>query len=315
VRQRFGSTAAQQAADPIGSAQRDYVNNRRELSGRYTKSFPSIHLTHDLQANLKARLSWSNSFGRPPLSNLMPSETVNETAQTLTISNPSLKPRLAENWDATLEYYFEPVGTLSVGWFHKTITDYFVNGVLSGTVEGGPNNGFNGEYAGFSILQTQNLGTAVIQGWEIAYSQQFNFLPGFLKGLGGGANFTFLDTHGNFGGTTDRKTGEVPGFIPFTANANLHWRHRGFSARVLWNRTGEYINAFTDTGSGRNQYTRSRAVVNAGVAYQYKPWLSFSIDVGNLFNEPQVFYRGIADQISEYRIPGTTVTFGVSGRF
>jgi TonB-dependent receptor len=315
VRSRVGSTAAQQAADPIGSARRDYADNRRELSGSYTKFFPSVHLTHDLAPNLKARLSWSNSFGRPPLNNLMPSETINETAQTLEISNPSLKPRAAESWDATLEYYFEPVGNLAAGWFHKTISDYWVGGILSGTVASGPDNGYNGEYAGFSILTTRNLGTAYVQGWELSYNQQMTFLPGLLRGLGAGANFTFINTHGNFGGTVERRTGEVVGFIPFTANANLYWRHRGFSARAGLNRTGEYINAFTASGSGRNQYIRSRTIVNAGIAYQYRPWLGFSIDVNNLFNEPQVWYRGVADNISEYRIPGTTVTFGVSGRF
>ncbi len=315
VRARTGSTAAQQAADPVGSAQRDYANTRREISGRYRNTFPSVHLTQDLASNVKARLSWSNSFGRPPLNNSFPSETVNETAQTLTISNPALKPRLAENWDAALEYYFEPVGSVSLGWFHKTIRDYSVSGILSGTVATGPDNGYNGDYAGFGILTSQNLGTAIVQGWELSYAQQFSFLPGLFKGLGGGANFTVLDTHGDFGGTVERKKGEVPGFIPFTANANLSWRHRGFSARVIWNRTGEYINAFTASGSGRNQYTKRRTITNVGLAYQVRPAVTLSVDVSNVFNAPQAFYRGIADQVSEVRIPGTTVTFGVSGRF
>ncbi|MEO6246639.1 MAG: TonB-dependent receptor, partial [Opitutaceae bacterium] len=309
------STTAQQLADPVGAAANDYASSRREISGSYTKSFPSVHLTQDLTSNLKARLSWSNGFGRPPLSNSFPSETPNDTAQTLTISNPALKPRLAENWDAALEYYFEPVGSFTLGWFHKTIRDYTVSGILSGTVGTGTDNGYNGEYAGYTILTSQNLGTAYAQGWEISYAQQFTFLPGWLKGLGGGANFTLLDTHGDFGSTTNRAKGEVPGFIPFTGNANLSWRHRGLSARVIWNRTGEYINAFTASGSGRNQYTRRRTIVNASVAYQVRPTLTFSVDVGNVFNTPQIFYRGIADQISEYRIPGITVTFGVSGRF
>jgi TonB-dependent receptor len=315
VRGRVGSTAAQQTADPAGAARRDYEANRRELSGSYTKSFPSAHLTHDFLPNLKGRVSWSTSFGRPPLSNLMPSETVNEQAQTLTISNPSLRPRMATSWDASLEYYFEPVGNVSVSWFDKRITDYFVSGILSGTVPSGPDNGYNGEYAGFSLLTTRNLGSARVRGWELSYQQQFTFLPGWLRGLGGGANFTFLDTRGNFGGTDERKSGEVPGFVPFTGNANLHWRHGGFSARVVWNRTGEYLNAFTAAGSGRNQYTNRRTIVNAGAAYQLRPAVTLSLDVGNIFNAPQSFYRGIADQISEVRIPGVTVTAGVSGRF
>jgi iron complex outermembrane receptor protein len=315
VRSRVPSTAAQQAADPTGSAQRDYASNRRELSGNYTKAFPSVHLTQDLTPNVKARLSWSNSFGRPPLTNLLPSETVNEIAQTLSISNPSLKPQTAESWDASLEYYFEPVGSLSAGWFHKTIRDYFVNGVLSGTVGSGADNGFNGEYSGFSILTSENLGTAIVQGWEFNYQHQFTFLPGPLKGLGISANYTLLDTHGDFGSTTTLKTGQVPGFVPRTANLILSWRYRGFGSRIVLNRTSEFLNAYTAAGSGRNQYTLERTIVNVGMAYQVNPQLSFSVDVGNVFNETQTFYRGVRDQISEVRIPGTTVTVGVSGRF
>ncbi len=315
TRNRVPSTAAQQTADPVGSAQRDYANNRRELNGNYTKSFPSAHLTHDITPNLKARLSWSNSFGRPPLSNLTPLETVNETAQTLTINNPALRPQIAESWDTSLEYYFEPVGNLSVTWFHKTIDDYFVNNVESGIVGPGLDNGYNGEYSGFTLLSRANLGTAVVQGWELSYQQQFTFLPGVLKGLGLSANLTVLETRGNFGGAATRRTGEVPGFVPRTGNVVLSWRHQGIGVRVVANRTGEFINAFTEGSPGRNQYTRARTTVNAGIAYQWRPALSFSMDVQNVFNAPQQFYRGNPDQMSEYRIPGTTITFGVSGRF
>ncbi len=315
ARNRFGSTVAEQTADPVGSAQRDYAANRRTLKGSYTKSFPSAHLTHDITPNLKARLSWSNSFGRPPLSNLTPLETVNEANQTLTINNPSLRPQLAESWDTALEYYFEPVGSLSVSWFHKTIEDYFVNNVEAGVVGPGQDNGYNGEYSGFTILSRANLGTAVVQGWEFTYQQQFTFLPGLLKGLGVSANLTVLDTRGDFGGTTTRRTGEVPGFVPRTSNVVVSWRHRGFGFRVVANRTGEYINAFTAGTPARNLYVRSRTIVNAGLAYQWRPDVSFSIDVANIFNEAQEFYRSIPDQMSEYRIPGTTITFGVSGRF
>ncbi len=316
VRARVASSAAEQAADPIAAARKDYANTRRERSGSYTKSFPSIHLTHDLRSNLKARLSWSNSFGRPPLTNLLPNETVNETAQTLTINNPSLKPQIAESWDAALEYYFEPVGSFSASWFHKTITDYFVGGQIAGTVGAGADNGYNGEYSGFTILTTANLGTAIVQGWELSYQQQFTFLPGLLKGLGLSVNTTILDTHGNFGSTTaTRRTGEVPGFVPRTSNLSLSWRYRKLGTRLNINRTGEFVNAFTASGSGRNQYTMERTIVNVGAAYQFRPSLSVSADIGNIFNEAQVFYRGVSNNISEYRIPGVTVTVGVSGRF
>jgi TonB-dependent receptor len=315
VRARNVSTPAEQTADPVGAAQRDYANTLRTREGGYTKSFPSVYLTHDVTPNIKTRLSWSTGFGRPALNNALPNETVNEAQQTLTINNANLVPQTAKNWDAALEYYFEPVGAVSVGWFHKTIKDYIVTGVNVGTVASGDDNGFGGEYGGFNILTTSNAGTATVQGWEFTYQQQFTFLPGLLKGLGASANYTILKTHGDFGGGTNLGTDEVDGFIPETGNASLSWRYKKFSARVLFNFTGSYITDYTAASLGRNRYRYAYDTINVGVGYQYRPWLSFTIDVANLTNEAQRFYRGNPDQMQTTIINGSTITFGVNGRF
>jgi TonB-dependent receptor len=315
VRARAGSTPAQQVADPVGSAQRDYAGNRRDLSGSYTKSLPSVHVTQNLTSQLKARLSWSTGFGRPALSNLRPNETANDATQTLTISNPSLLPQTASNWDATLDYYFEPVGNFSVSWFHKSIRDYIVSGINTGTVGTGANNGFNGEYGGYTRLTTANAGTATVQGWELSYQQQFTFLPGLLKGFRVGGNYTSIETAGDFGGTVSRSTNEVPGFIPRAGNVNASWHYRGFSVRYAINSTGDYITSFTAASVGRNLYRLKRTITNLGLAYQVRPSLTLTCDVSNLYNNPEVFYRGIRDQMASTNIPGTAITFGVNGRF
>ncbi|WP_414663145.1 TonB-dependent receptor [Horticoccus sp. 23ND18S-11] len=315
VRTRFGSTAAQQLADPVGSARRDYANTRRDIDGNYTKSFPSVHLNHDLTRNLKARVSWSTSFGRPPMANLMPNETVNEINETVTVNNPSLLPQMAKNWDATLEYYFEPVGSFSVGWFHKTINDYIVSGINDGIIPNGTDNGYNGDYAGFTRLTTTNSGTAIVQGWEFSYQQQFTFLPGLLRGLSGSLNYTYLDTHGDFGGTVYRRSGQVAGFIPKVANASLSWRYRRFSTRLLYNFTGEHITSYSSTSPALNLYRYDRKTVSLGMAYQLRPAVSLTFDVANLFNEPQRFYVGTPDRMQSTIINFVTISGGISGRF
>ncbi|HUR57676.1 MAG TPA: TonB-dependent receptor [Opitutaceae bacterium] len=315
TRERAVSSTQQQTSDPVGSAQRDYAGNRRDLSGKYTKWFPSVHLTQDLTPNFKARASWSNSFGRPPLTNLMPNETINETAMTVTINNPGLKPQIAETWDASLEYYFEPVGSVSVGWFHKTIKDFFQNNVPFGLVGTGNDNGFGGDYPGFILQGRSNLGTAVIQGWELSYQQQFTFLPGVLKGFGLFANYTYLETHGDWGGGANPGTNEVAGFIPRTGNLGLSWRHRGLSARVNMNYTGRYLDAANAANPPLNLYRFDRTIVNVGAAYQVRPTVTLSVDVTNIFNEEQSFYRGYRDRMQSTILPGIAVTFGVSGRF
>jgi len=315
VRARVGSTPAQQIADPVGSAERDYASTRREMKGSYTKSFPSVHLSHDITANLKGRLSWSTSFGRPLLNLLLPVETPSEVNQTVRVSNPSILPQTANNWDATLDYYFEPVGNVSIGWFHKDIRNYIVNGINAGTVSGGNDNGFNGQYEGFTLLTAANAGTAVVQGWEFSYQHQFTSLPGLLKGLSGLANYTILDTRGDFGGTSSRATGEVAGFIPRAGNLMLNWRYRGFSARVLYNFTGEHIESYSATSAALNLYRFERKTVNLSLGYNVRPNLSFSLDVNNLFNEPQRLYVGLRERMQNTTITFTSISAGVSGRF
>jgi TonB-dependent receptor len=315
VRARTASTAAQQTADPAGAATRDYANTRRELAGSYTKAFPSAHLTQEITPNVKARLSWSTSFGRPAMTNALPNETANETAQTLTINNPSLKPQMAKNWDVTLDYYFEPVGNFSIGWFHKEITDYLVSGQITGVIPSGVNNGYNGEYANFTALSTLNAGTAFVQGWELSYQQQFTWLPGMLKGLSFAGNYTILDTHGKFTGTTLLTSGQVANFIPKTGNVSVAWRFRSFNSRVLVNYTSDYTTAYTATTLGRNLFQFARTTVNLGFGYQLTPRVGLNLDVSNLFNEPIANYRGVTDQMQRTVITGTTVNLGVSGRF
>ncbi len=315
VRARVLSTAAQQAADPAGSAQRDYAANRRRIDGGYTKAFPSVHAWHDWTANLKTRLAWSTSFGRPPFGNLAPAETPNENERTLTLSNPALLPQVARNWDATLEYAFEPVGLVSVGWFHKRIRDYIVGGIVGGTVGTGADNGFNGEYAGFTVLRSANAGTATVQGWEFSYQQQFTFLPGWLRGLSGMANYSVLTTTGDFGGGAGLSTRQVAGFIPRMGNASLSWRRGGFSTRVLFTYTGDYITSYSATAVGRNIYRRERRLLNWGFAYQFRPSFGVTLDIDNVTNAPQSLYRGIPDQIQLHSLHGTTVSAGINGRF
>jgi TonB-dependent receptor len=315
VRARFGSTAAQQVADPVGSAVRDYAGTRRHVTGSYTKSFPSIHLTHELTPNFKARASWSTSFGRAPLSSLLPNETLSTDGTSLTVNNPALLPQTATNWDASLDYYFEPVGNLSVGFFQKTIKDYIVSGIISGTIANGPDNGYNGEYQGLTRLTSANAGTAFVQGWELSYQQQLTFLPGLLRGLAVSANYTLLTTHGDFGGAVTRSTNQVGGFIPRTANASLSWRHRGFGTRVLVNYTGPHLQTYSAASLGRNLYRFERIITTLGFSYQLRPAVTLTCDIDNLFNESQRRYRGISDQMQSTSLTASTVSFGLTGRF
>jgi TonB-dependent receptor len=314
-RARVLSTAAQQVADPAGSAEKDSLYYKNE--GSYGQNFPSIHLWRDLTPNLKARASWTTGFGRPTLANNVAALSFNDTNQTVTFGNPDLKPTQARNWDFSLEYYFNPSGSFTVGWFHKKIDNLIVSNFPVGTVAPGIDNDFQGEFVGYQILSSANAGTAFTQGWEFSYLQQFRFLPGPLKGLRLNANLTQITAHGDYGmAGAYFKDKNVNGFIPRTGNVSLAWDYKKFGASISYNYTSESIrNAFNLAAPSRNQYLQARELVNANIRYTIRPSVTLNFGVQNLFNEPQIYYRGVRDQLETFLINGTTITAGIEGRF
>ena len=314
-RSRVLTTAAQQLADPAGSAELDsvaYVNK-----GSYGQNFPSVHLWRDLTPDLKARAAWTTGFARPTLANYVTALSFNTTNETVTFGNPDLKPTRSTNWDFSLEYYFKPSSSFTVGWFHKKLEDYIAGGVDVGTVGTGPDNGFDGEFGGYTILANANVGTAYTQGWEFSYLQQFQFLPGLLKGLRLNANLTQITAHGDYASPGNyAKDKNVRGFIPRTMNTTLSWYYKKFSTSVSYNYTAEHIrDNYNFAQPSRNRYLKSRKIVNASVRYQLRPNLTVNLGVANLFNEPQVYYRGVPDQMETFLVNGTTMTAGIEGRF
>ena len=314
-RARQLSTAAQQTADPVGSAARDYAGRFRIATADYTNSFPSIHLAHDLTANIKTRLSWSTSFGRPDMVNMFPNETPNEAGAFLTVNNAGLLPQTAKNWDANIDYYFKPAGFVSIGGFHKTIKDYIVAGATVGQIADSADNGFNGEYRGWELRSSINGGTATVRGLELTYQQQFVFLPGLLKGLSLMANYTALETYGDFGGTTQLSSGSVAGFVPRVYNLVPGWRYGRFSCRVRISYTSGFLDTYNAASPALNVYSASRVLVSPSFAFDLRPSLTFTCEVANATNEHQVRYQVRRNLVRQDRDNPTNITVGVKGRF
>lgn len=312
VQAKVLSTTAQRTANPLGAARADWDNARR-IDGGYSDWFPSVHLTHRLGRGLLARASWSTGIARPPMGNLVPRETANVSGQTLTINNPSLKPQHTDNADLSLEYYFEPVGLLTVAVFRKNLRDYIVSS-NAGTVGQGADNGYNGEYAGYTLLSQFNSGTARIEGVEVSYQQQFTFLPRPFDGLGVSASHTRLSTEGNYGGAETRSTSEVGGFIPETTNLSVNYRYGRFAIRYLANRNSAYLANFsTDPSSLRYKFARTGVSLNT--SWQLFRGVDLFCNFDNLTDAPQRYYLYKPDRPERTIYTGTFITFGVNGTF
>ena len=286
--------------------------SRLSRKGDYRDVFPGVHFRYSPTRNFVSRLSYSSGIGRPSFDQLMPADTVNETAQQVTIRNASLLPQYSNNFDATAEYYFEPVGMVSASVFLKEISDFQFTDT-SQFVGPGNDNGFGGLYEGYRISTARNGGSARYRGFELNYQQQLAFLPGFWRGFGLSANYTQLSTKGDYGGAT--VTTQVAGFVPKTGNAAITYLGYGWNVRLhaVWRDTYLVTNS---ANPALLVYQEPKLQVNLKTRYTFSPRVAVFCDIENLNKSPITeTYAGTKDRPTQTRIVVAKVVAGISGRF
>ena len=259
---------------------------RQRQSNDYRHAFPSLHFKVEPRPGLIARLGYTAGIGRPNFNAITPNITVNEDTRVVTANNPGIKPQYSENFDASLEYYFEPVGLVSAGVFQKEISDFMftAGGTFIGT---GGDNGFDGQYSGYELQTQRNGGSARVRGFELSYQQQFTFLPGWLKGFGAFANYTKLESRGDYGTIgTVRSTSELVGFTPSTANAGLSYILGRYNLRVAYNYKDAKLMAF-NAAENRRRYEVASNRVDLKLRYLFTRTFDVYVDLYNVFNEKQ----------------------------
>lgn len=314
---------------PLRNRKAGVAGTLAEFTGRtrdaksYDNWFPSLHGRYELSPNLILHASYSTTIGRPNFGDLLAAADANADTRIITVPNLELLPQESQNYDLSLEYYFEPVGVLSVGVFRKDITNYAVSlnfDVSAQEAEalyGAPIS--PGDTGTWEVRSKVNDGDAMVQGVEFNYSQQFQFLPGALKGLGIFANFTLLETEGTYTrGSGGAVTTDLANFIPRTANAGLNYAYGRYDLRLQWN----YTDAFPESVDINNPLIRNKwrgerwAFDFTG---RYKVTKNFTIfcDLSNFTENHGQKFRGTVEDVrrEETNALGFLLTAGVLASF
>jgi len=169
----------------------------------------------------------------------------------VTVGNPYLKPTQSKNVDASVEWYFAPVGSLTVALFYKQLTDVAYNSTARVPFT---NNG-----ATFDVLVTtpgNSSKKATVKGFEVGYQQFYDFLPKPLDGLGINANFSYIDSKGvpqstlsatdpdvAAGRVSTVDTSKLPlqGLSKYNANFALIYEKKKISARLAYNWRSDFL--------------------------------------------------------------------------
>ena len=303
---------------PEETARRTLAQYGNPISAKagYDNFFPSLNFKYALRSNLVARAAYAESIGRPALGSIRPTISVNTTNETLTANNPSLKPQQAKNYDVSLEYYFKSAGLISVGAFRKDLSDFIFRSTSAISLQ--PGNPYGEQYVGYELITDINGGTAWVRGLEFAYQQQMSDLnlPRFLKPFGLFANFTWLQTEGNY---TDpngvSSASAVPNFTPRSGNLGVSWIAHGWTVRIKGKYEGDRLRSY-NANPAQRIYTNHNYPIDLNVAYTINRRFSVFVDVINVF-DARTFddYIYIEDRPLRTFKFSTYIKAGISGRF
>lgn len=167
------------------------------------------------------------------------------------VGNPYLKPTQSKNIDASVEWYFAPVGSLTVAAFYKQLTDVNFNSITRIPFT---NNG-----ATFDVVVTQpgnSSKKSTVKGFEVGYQQFYDFLPKPFDGLGINANYSYIESKGvpqstlsatdpdvAAGRITTVDTSKLPlqGLSKHNANFAVIYEKGKISARLAYNWRSDFL--------------------------------------------------------------------------
>ena len=294
----------------------------------YTNVMPSVLLKAKPFNNFIARLSWTNTIGRPnydELSGTSELEITPEVEGGGTIgafegANPDLVPYESMNLDLSLEYYFPSGGIASVGGFYKSIDNYiFEARNVQNRIE------FQGTFfEELTFEQSLNLETAIVQGVEASYDQAFTFLPGFLNGLGITANVALIDSKIDY---PNREGDDLPLLRQPNSVFNIipYYQKYGLELRAAITYRSEFLvvprsldDGFVEEAveaefavTDFDRYEASRTAIDLTAAYTF-PSRNFKIlaQARNLTNAPEQEYQGITSRYDRHQLFGASYFLG-----
>ena len=265
-----------------GNHQRVYVASGSgfapvEGEAKYDNWLPAVNVRLKFTPTLFLRFGYSKAITRPDFGNLSPALVLNQLSLTGSGGNPDLSPTKADQYDASLEYYFGKSNYGAVSLFRKDVTGFTQKFAAFETING----------QSYNITRPRNTGAGRIQGVEVTYQQFFDFLPGLLSGLGYQGTFTYADSElPVVGRTVTVPADQLSKYSynltaiyekgPVSLHASYNWRSRSVqtnfadaAGRTLWNAPQQSLD-LSATYNVNEHFSLKFDAVNLTSAYQYQ---------------------------------------------
>jgi len=299
-------------------------------NAKHTNFLPSFNLRADVAPNWLIRFAASKAMSRPDIGLLKNFERVTlglpatsapgdsrwikdaagniigvTPSYTAAAFNPFLKPTTAWQFDLSFEHYFGNAGQISAALFHKKFSDYIQSVTVPQDLT---HNGVTR-----TVLETIPLNApgAKIQGFELAYSSFFDFLPDPFNGLGLQANYTYVENKGitntnlgppnsptntNAGNlNTSLDPGVLEGISKHSYNLVGMYEKGPISARLAYNWRSKYLVTAVDCCVYLPVWQKASGFLDGSIRYRVNNAIEVSVEASNLLNTKTRLLTQITD--------------------
>jgi len=281
-----------------------------------TNWLPNASARVKFGGGLQARFNYSRAIARPDFGSLNPGLSYLISTNVLILpagsgGNPNLKPQQSDNFDGTLEYYFQNKGFVAAGVYYKNIKNRIISQSQVETI-----NNFD-----YNITRPRNVGKVTLKGLEVSGQTFFDFLPGALSGLGAMANFTYADSKVKTPG--DPLYGfDIQGVSKYNFNIGALYEKGGLTSRVVYTHRSKYYDenygGTTLRPAGETtvlNMVRPNGRLDASIGYQLTKNVTVTLDGTNITRAKYKSYYGAAIYPRDNRFDDTTYSAGVSVNF
>ena len=284
----------------------------------YDDTLPSLNVAYNLSDDLILRGSYAKVMSRPNLTDLNPGGSVAIFGDpAVSYGNPYIEPFRADNYDLSLEWYFDEGALVSLAYFYKDIESFPTSetSTLSWSDTGLPNSLLGSQVndlidADFEVTRRVNGGGAMLDGWELQYQQNFTFIPvEFFQKMGLIANITIVDSE------VDETGDKLRGQSDLSYNFTVFYEDDKFSTRLAYSYRDEYITR-NDDDFNDVRYRDETANLDFSASYQFNDNLRFTLEGINLTDEPVADYMAPGvDRLWVEQNTGTQWLLGMSYKY
>lgn len=157
-----------------------------------------------------------------------------------------------------------------------------------------------------------NAGSATVQGFEVGWQQNLDFLPGPLDGFGMIANYTYVDSDGGSVSTSGLIL-PVQDLSEHSYNLIVFYEKGPFEARAAYNWRSEFYDDRTTTNQA--SFAKAYGQLDASIGLDLGKRASISLEAVNILNEPDIRYQEIEERLLSYRVNDTRYLLGLRVRY